>query len=608
MMNSSKPFQTALSVICLSSALAACGGATLPEDGTIEVKLMVDATSISSNDDTLVSAGSLPSDTEQTTIDTVVEVTEEAVVVEVVEVVQEVYVAEDVITVEGAEVVEVIEVVEVVETVEVVEVVETTAESFEVTVSAFNGGSVSGSGYDCEGLCISDFDDGNEVSLTAAAKDGFTFSGWSGACDGTDLSCSFTVSSNTDVSANFTSNQTQNLCEGLVADKTPREKTAFDKPGLLESYIDPAFGTKVRRITDVNVAGGVIKPVYNNIQAWNADESRMVLYQSRASTASGHYLYDGKTYSKIKRLNISATDMEDVFWDFEDPRYLYYAQSRQLRRINVETDEIIAIHDFSDICSGHLWFGGDVQTPSWDNNVWGLRCDRESIFTYNATTDQVSGYLEAADTTLSMALAPNVSPSGQFFYQNGSVFDAGLNLLHSFDLRQGAEHSTLGVTHDAQDAYIQVAFGPSPNGCNGDSRNGVGAAVLHNFSDGSCRVLMGESNGWGYPPSATHLSAVSHKNPGWVALSSVGARFNSPDSGLPTLWQEIYLTNTDPDNQQTCRIAHHRSWGKSGSVGYMAEPHVTLSPSGTRLLFGSDWDNSGSVDTYIIELPSYQAL
>jgi len=39
---------------------------------------------------------------------------------------------------------------------------------------------------------------------------------------------------------------------------------------------------------------------------------------------------------------------------------------------------------------------------------------------------------------------------------------------------------------------------------------------------------------------------------------------------------------------------------------YFGEPHVTISPTGTRLLFGSDWYDSGAVDSYVIELPSHE--
>jgi hypothetical protein len=36
-----------------------------------------------------------------------------------------------------------------------------------------------------------------------------------------------------------------------------------------------------------------------------------------------------------------------------------------------------------------------------------------------------------------------------------------------------------------------------------------------------------------------------------------------------------------------------------------AEPHLGISPSGARLLFGSDWGNGLWVDTYVVELPTY---
>lgn len=34
-------------------------------------------------------------------------------------------------------------------------------------------------------------------------------------------------------------------------------------------------------------------------------------------------------------------------------------------------------------------------------------------------------------------------------------------------------------------------------------------------------------------------------------------------------------------------------------------PHVNMSPRGTRIIFTSDWNNGSTVDTYVVELPSY---
>ena len=88
-------------------------------------------------------------------------------------------------------------------------------------------------------------------------------------------------------------------------------------------------------------------------------------------------------------------------------------------------------------------------------------------------------------------------------------------------------------------------------------------------------------------------------SPGWVAVSMTG----NP-SGQGYLDQEIALANVNTG--VVCRVAHHRSYGQEGTIGYWAEPHVNISPSGTRMIFASDWNNGSTVDTYVVELPSYQ--
>jgi hypothetical protein len=85
-----------------------------------------------------------------------------------------------------------------------------------------------------------------------------------------------------------------------------------------------------------------------------------------------------------------------------------------------------------------------------------------------------------------------------------------------------------------------------------------------------------------------------------VAVSVVGNV-----NGQTTLNSELLLADTNPGGK-VCRVAHHRSWGKAGPRDYWAEPHVVVSPSGTRLLFGSDWGGGATVDAYVVELPGYQ--
>ncbi len=74
--------------------------------------------------------------------------------------------------------------------------------------------------------------------------------------------------------------------------------------------------------------------------------------------------------------------------------------------------------------------------------------------------------------------------------------------------------------------------------------------------------------------------------------------------GQDVLDNELLLADTNTG--EVCRIAHHRSHGGNGPQGYWAEPHASISPSGTRVLFGSDWGGGETVDTYVIELPAYE--
>jgi uncharacterized repeat protein (TIGR01451 family) len=57
-------------------------------------------------------------------------------------------------------------------------------------------------GINCPGLCSTSLAMGTSVSLTATAASGFTFSGWSGACSGSDV-CTLTMDANRNATATF---------------------------------------------------------------------------------------------------------------------------------------------------------------------------------------------------------------------------------------------------------------------------------------------------------------------------------------------------------------------------------------------------------------------
>ena len=312
----------------------------------------------------------------------------------------------------------------------------------------------------------------------------------------------------------------------------------------------------MRRIT--NVGTGIIKPVYSPTQAWNADETYLLLTRS----ATGHKIYNGKTYAFIKDIDISPADLEQVYWDTTNPDLLYYVDGRDLIRFHVSTNQREIYHTLSNCRSSaaadsHAWM-------SWDSKFIGLQCDGGgATFIYQMDTGTVMG----SSTANPDRGPPSMGASGTLARWDLEVVDPRMNVLRELDIPV-AEHSSLGRLANGHDTYNAVVFDEGPKG------SGVGSLVTHDMTDGTARVIIGPDTGYPYPPTGTHVSAVVYKNPGWVFISVVG-----DTSGQGVLDQELVLANTNVTGV-VCRVGHHRSYGKEGPNDYWAEPHVTGSPTG----------------------------
>jgi len=238
-----------------------------------------------------------------------------------------------------------------------------------------------------------------------------------------------------------------------------------------------------------------------------------------------------------------------------------------------------------DACSGniradsHAWI-------SWDAKTLGLYCAAtDTAFIYNIETGATSGSRVPANSEI-----PFIGAIGTLAYWGGKVVDQSMNILRTLDLGYAGEHSSLGMLANGHDTYNLVQYDPGPAGSE------VGTLLTFDMTDGSYRVIVGPQNGYPYPPGGTHISAPIYKRPGWVFVSIIG-----DVRGTHLLDQELLLANTNPGGE-VCRIGHHRS---QEAQDYWGEPYVSGSPSGTRALFGSDWGGGPSVDTYVVELPSY---
>lgn len=377
--------------------------------------------------------------------------------------------------------------------------------------------------------------------------------------------------------------------------------TAVTKPALGATFTDKEFGTVARRITAVSGSGAnaAIVPMYTTISAWNADESRLILY---AVNGGGHQLYDGKTYQLIKPLNISPADVEQVYWDTSDPDLLYYTDGQKFIRYHVSTGKQDTLHDFSSVCgSSTPTNGDDPMFTSWDSHRLGLTCGQK-MFIYDSSTDTVLGPVSVKGTP-----PAQVAPSGTLAYleaDSGDVLNAAdLSMARALGLQVPDNHASLGQLMSGHDTWNGTVYDDG----NDDAKSNVGSLVTWDLTNGTGGAVIGPKTGWPYPPDG-HVSAMAYRQPGWVFVSTFftsgfDGTGTAPTPGLLDLENLIADTNTG----KVCRVGRHRSWGKANqTLGYWAEAHTVPSPSGTRAAFASDWGGGSSVDTYILELPSYK--
>ncbi|NRD21470.1 T9SS type A sorting domain-containing protein [Winogradskyella eckloniae] len=392
----------------------------------------------------------------------------------------------------------------------------------------------------------------------------------------------------------FFTNYAQDLSQGYIAnDLATHAMQPLDKPDYLSGVTDPSFpSTTIVRISDA-APGGYITPMYSTIQAWNANESLLILY----SNANGHQLLNGTDYTLIRNLtDVSPDDIETIIWHFTNPELLYYHENStdDFIEYNAVTQTKTTLFNFNTIsgCNEGISLGNNIQMMSWDSDVVGFRCGNSSVYYYRISTSTLTEF-NISDVAYT---APMPFPSGNLFFHQGNVYDINGDFVRSFNV-SGLEHSCLGKLSNGDDAYFAIGFEVGPNGgCQG-------TLVAHNATNGNCFPVTPTSD-YGYPQSGTHISSLAHKNTegGWVAVSMMGYDLDGQD----LLDQELFIAKVNENDANVYRVAHHRS--DEEDVDYFGEPHVTISPSGTRLLFGSDWsgvEDGVSVDSYVAELNAY---
>ena len=201
----------------------------------------------------------------------------------------------------------------------------------------------------------------------------------------------------------------------------------------------------------------------------------------------------------------------------------------------------------------------------------------------------------------------SVSPKGRFIvvdyatavagrYNGVEVYDSNFNFIWQKPL--GAGHSDLGTEENGDEVLVMTYYNEETNEMEINK---------YRLSDGAETKLL--THNWSI---YNHISCRNLQRNGWCFVSTYdgeGRLADGQQDWLP-FEDEIFALKLDGSGQVQ-RLAHHRSkrftpqTPDSDNSVYFAEPHASVSPSGSRVVFGSNWRQNVSredaLDTYIVD-------
>jgi len=375
-----------------------------------------------------------------------------------------------------------------------------------------------------------------------------------------------------------------------VRDLDIRVPVALDQPEVGETVIDPAFGQPITRLTD-SAPGEYVVALTTLTSAFNADETKLLLYRTTSDPGGAEHRVLDLTTGDSVVIDIAPTDIEEVAWSPTEPNVLIYVDGLDLVRFDVSTDSADVVRTFDECDQLATAVGG--AGLSLDGDVLALAClssSGDSLLAYRFGTDTVVTVPGEQNPDL-FTQAPRVAASGDRFVfptdgRLGSVLDADLQPT-------GLEIDPLSTT--AQDANgADIAIGPSFGG------DLAGSLIAIDLATGEGRAIVEPG-----PDSNSITNGMTVSASGQVVAFSTEAptQPDATDFADAEDWVaydgEVVLVDLDANDPLITRLAHNRT---TTALGYWSSTFVSVSPSGDRVAFSTDWGTGSSVDTYVIDV------
>lgn len=361
------------------------------------------------------------------------------------------------------------------------------------------------------------------------------------------------------------------------------------RPAYLESLVVPGSDTRLKNISEglkKGENGKIPMHSYSRRQAWNSDESVLDL---------GEVFVDAKSYKELFGPIDLTTERN---WSNLNPDWLYGIQANPSPNLFGKFD--IATGIFEPLLSLSQYercsIGAGEGSLSNDDSRVVFSCKKPNGVTNLLAYDVPSLTLLGTMTAKSSFNWASYSQSGKYIVvENNGLEDNGEKLeeLWRYDedfgnpvlLTKDRNHGDLGIDDNGNDVFVMLDW----------------YRVSYIVLDTKKRVRLSIANKSNYIGHG-HVSCRNIKRPGWCYLSGdesrvVGAFRLNVDNSFFGRVKSLFIDKADSG------IGAFESWGYhySSSASYDAQPKVSTSPSGEKIIFSSDWEGQSAAFSVVVE-------
>jgi hypothetical protein len=312
-----------------------------------------------------------------------------------------------------------------------------------------------------------------------------------------------------------------------------------------------ANGSKIKRVGDSGQ-----RQAYSKIQPWNADGSLLFF-------AYGGKLLDGNTYQVITG---ALGNPGNFNWDPTDPRYGYATQNgdANLYRWDVTTPtspRVVSLHNF-----GRPISLGRGEGAIADDGTLALIDDSGNIATWNVKTNTGTGFWSSGGNPDSVTMSRDGNIVVAVFEPASTghineIWAYDVNGANAHRVRSGAQHGDTAVSTSGRQVWIQA-----------DGK-------MHDLLTGAATSLFTSTNAF----ASGHVSGRGPAGWGYYSVYDTSAQTGKPGN------DQVVAVRLD--GSAAVRVF---GFAERRGTSYETQPQAVPSRDGLRVLFASDWGNSGT--------------